>query len=305
MNIELRHLRYFVAVAEELHFGRAAARLNISQPPLSQQILLLEEQIGARLLARTNRSVSLTAAGAQFLADARQILGQVETAASRAARLHVGETGELRLGLTASAPFIKTVSDALLLYRQRYPDVHVQTQESHTREQIGPLGDGSLDLGLMRNTPLPDTLCWRVALREPMLAMVHHSHPLAGRAQISLRELAAEPFVFFDPLAGTGLYDDILGLLQRYGVTPSVTQEVGEAMTILGLVAAGLGVSILPASYRRLRLEEICWLPLEEPDAISELWLVWAKHRELSAPARHFIELLGNTTPMGAPHPLR
>jgi DNA-binding transcriptional LysR family regulator len=126
-----------------------------------------------------------------------------------------------------------------------------------------------------------------------MLAMVHHSHPLAGRARISLRELAAEPFVFFDPLAGTGLYDDILGLLQRYGVTPSVTQEVGEAMTILGLVAAGLGVSILPASYRRLRLEEICWLPLEEPDAISELWLVWAKHRELSAPARHFIELLG------------
>lgn len=296
MNIELRHLRYFVAVAEELHFGRAAARLNISQPPLSQQILLLEEQIGARLLARTNRSVSLTAAGAQFLADARQILGQVETAASRAARLHVGETGELRLGLTASAPFIKTVSDALLLYRQRYPDVHVQTQESHTREQIGPLGDGSLDLGLMRNTPLPDTLCWRVALREPMLAMVHHSHPLAGKARISLRELAAEPFVFFDPQAGTGLYDDILSLLQRYGVTPSVTQEVGEAMTILGLVAAGLGVSLLPASYRRLRLEEICWLPLEEPDAISELWLVWAKHRELSAPAQHFIELLGETS---------
>lgn len=293
MNIELRHLRYFVAVAEELHFGRAAARLNISQPPLSQQILLLEEQIGARLLARTNRSVSLTAAGAQFLADARQILGQVETAASRAARLHLGETGELRLGLTASAPFIKTVSDTLLSYRQRYPDVHVHTQESHTREQIGPLGDGSLDLGLMRNTPLPDTLCWRVALREPMLAMVHHSHPLAGRARISLRELAAEPFVFFDPQAGTGLYDDILGLLQRYDVTPYVTQEVGEAMTILGLVAAGLGVSILPASYRRLRLEEICWLPLEEADAISELWLVWAKHRELSAPARHFIELLG------------
>ena len=165
MNIELRHLRYFIAVAEELHFGRAAARLNISQPPLSQQIQILEEQIGARLLARTNRSVTLTAAGEQFLGDARQILGQVEAAATRAARLHQGETGELRLGLTASAPFIKTVSDTLLLYRQRYPDVHVQTVESHTREQIGPLGDGTLDLGLMRNTPLPETLCWQVALR--------------------------------------------------------------------------------------------------------------------------------------------
>ena len=292
MNIELRHLRYFIAVAEELHFGRAAARLNISQPPLSQQIQILEEQIGARLLARTNRSVTLTAAGEQFLGDARQILGQVEAAATRAARLHQGETGGLRLGLTASAPFIKTVSDTLLLYRQRYPDVHVQTVESHTREQIGPLGDGTLDLGLMRNTPLPETLCWQVALREPMLAMVHHSHPLASRERISLRDLASEPFVFFDPQAGTGLYDDILALLKRYGVTPYVTQEVGEAMTILGLVAAGLGVSILPASYRRLRLDEICWLPLEEPDAISELWLVWAKRREPSAAARHFIELL-------------
>ena len=295
MNIELRHLRYFVAVAEELHFGRAAARLAISQPPLSQQIQTLEDQVGARLLARTNRSVSLTAAGEQFLHDARQILTQVEAAATRAARLHAGETGELRLGMTASAPFIKIVSDALLLYRQRYPDVHIQTVESHTRAQLVPLGEGTLDLGLMRNTPLPDTLAWQVALREPLLAMVHHSHPLASRARISLRDLADQPFVFFDPHAGTGLYDDILGLLRRYGVTPFVTQEVGEAMTIMGLVAAGLGVSLLPASYRRLRLDEICWLPLEEKDAVSEMWLVWAKHRELSAAARHFMQMLTTT----------
>lgn len=299
MNIELRHLRYFIAVAEELHFGRAAARLNISQPPLSQQIQLLEEQIGARLLARTNRSVSLTAAGQQFLQDSRQILNQVDAAATRAARLHQGETGELRLGLTASAPFIKPLSDTLSQFRQRYPRVHIQTVESHTREQIVPLSEGSLDLGLMRNTPLPDTLRWRVALREPLLAMVHHTHPFACRRQISLRELADQPFIFFDPHAGTGLYDDLLGLLHRYGVTPSVTQEVGEAMTILGLVAAGLGVSLLPASYRRLRLDEICWLPIEEPDAISEMWLVWPRHRELSAPAQHFIELLAEHCPAG------
>ncbi len=303
MNVELRHLRYFIAVAEELHFGRAAARLNISQPPLSQQIQALETQIGAQLLARTNRSVSLTAAGRQFLGDARQILAQVNTAATRAARLHQGETGELRLGLTASAPFIRIVSEALSRYRQRYPDVHIQTVESHTREQIGPLGEGSLDLGLMRNTPLPETLCWQVALREPLLALVHQSHPLASRSRISLRELANEPFVFFDPQAGTGLYDDILGLLHRYGVSPYVTQEVGEAMTILGLVAAGLGVSLLPASYRRLRLDELCWLPLAEADALSEMWLVWARHRELSAPARHFITLLTQAAPNPLPRP--
>lgn len=137
MNIELRHLRYFVAVAEELHFGRAA-RLNISQPPLSQQIQILEQQTGARLFARTNRSVSLTAAGKQFLADSRQILAQVDEAAARAARLHHGETGELRIGFTSSAPFIKAVSDTLSMFRQRLPDVHILTRETNTREQIVP-----------------------------------------------------------------------------------------------------------------------------------------------------------------------
>lgn len=133
MNIELRHLRYFVAVAEELHFGRAAARLNISQPPLSQQIQALEQQIGARLLARTNRSVLLTAAGKQFLADSRQILSMVDDAAARAERLHQGEAGELRIGFTSSAPFIRAVSDTLSLFRRDYPGVHLQTREMNTR----------------------------------------------------------------------------------------------------------------------------------------------------------------------------
>ncbi|HFK7979988.1 TPA: LysR substrate-binding domain-containing protein [Klebsiella oxytoca] len=292
MNIELRHLRYFIAVAEELHFGHAAARLNISQPPLSQQIQILEQQIGARLFARTNRSVSLTDAGKQFLADSRQILSQVEDAAARAARLHHGETGELRIGFTSSAPFIKAVSDTLSTFRHRYPDVHIQTRETNTREQIVPLNEGALDLGLMRNTQLPETLVWERVLREPLLAMVPRDHPLASQPGVSLRELAREPFVFFDPHVGTGLYDDILGLMRRYDLTPVITQEVGEAMTIIGLVAAGLGVSILPASFRRVQLSEMCWLPIEEQDAVSEMWLVWSKHREQGQAARRFRESL-------------
>lgn len=158
MNIELRHLRYFVAVAEELHFGRAAERLRISQPPLSHQIQLLEAQIGARLLARTNRSVALTPAGQQFLLDARQILSQVDDASLRALRLHQGQTGELKIGFTSSAPFIKSVFENLSIFRHRYPDVHIQMREMNTREQIAPLNEGELELGLMRNTKLPDTL---------------------------------------------------------------------------------------------------------------------------------------------------
>lgn len=292
MNIELRHLRYFIAVAEELHFGHAAARLNISQPPLSQQIQILEQQIGARLFARTNRSVSLTDAGKQFLADSQQILSQVEDAAARAARLHHGETGELRIGFTSSAPFIKAVSDTLSTFRHRYPDVHIQTRETNTREQIVPLNEGALDLGLMRNTQLPETLVWERVLREPLLAMVPRDHPLASQPGVSLRELAREPFVFFDPHVGTGLYDDILGLMRRYDLTPVITQEVGEAMTIIGLVAAGLGVSILPASFRRVQLLEMCWLPIEEQDAVSEMWLVWSKHHEQGQAARRFRESL-------------
>lgn len=288
MNIELRHLRYFVAVAEELHFGRAAARLNISQPPLSQQIQTLEQQIGARLLARTNRSVALTAAGKQFLADSRQILGLVNEAAARAERLHQGETGELRIGFTSSAPFIKAVSDTLSLFRQDHPDVHMQTREMNTREQIAPLNEGALDMGLLRNTSLPDTLDWEVILHEPLLAMIPREHPLAQKPVVTLAELAKEPFVFFDPHVGTGLYDDILGLMRRYHLTPAITQEVGEAMTIIGLVAAGLGVSILPASFKRVQLDEMRWVPIVEADAVSEMWLVWPKHHEQSHAAQRF-----------------
>ncbi|UJD94609.1 LysR family transcriptional regulator [Lelliottia amnigena] len=288
MNIELRHLRYFVAVAEELHFGRAAARLNISQPPLSQQIQILEQQVGARLLARTNRSVSLTAAGKQFLADSRQVLGLVNDAAARAERLHLGETGELRIGFTSSAPFISAVSQTLSTFRRHYPDVHIQTREINTREQIVPLNEGSLDLGLMRNTQLPDTLMWEVILREPLLAMIPRDHPLAAQPSVTLAELAQEPFVFFDPHVGTGLYDDILGLMRRYGLSPVITQEVGEAMTIIGLVAAGLGVSILPASFKRVQLSEMRWVAIAEEDAVSEMWLVWPKHHELSNAAQRF-----------------
>lgn len=287
MNIELRHLRYFVAVAEELHFGRAAARLNISQPPLSQQIQLLEQQIGARLLARTNRSVTLTAAGEQFLQDARQILQNVSQAADKATRLHHGVAGELRVGFTSSAPFITRVSDALFTFRQRYPQVHLLVQEINTRQQLEPLSDGRLDLGVMRNTQLPDNLEHQLLLREPLCALVHRAHPLARQQSISLQALANEPFVFFDPQVGTALYSDILALLQRHNIQPWINQEVGEAMTILGLVATGLGVSILPASFQRVRLAEVVWLPLEEQDALSEMWLVWAKQTEPSA-------LLGN-----------
>ncbi|PIJ51692.1 LysR family transcriptional regulator [Erwinia sp. OLTSP20] len=292
MHIELRHLRYFIAVAEELHFGRAAQRLNISQPPLSQQIQMLEKQINARLLARSNRRVELTAAGEQFLLDSRQILASVNRAAEKAARLHAGTHGELRIGFTSSSPFIIQVSDALSSFRYRYPDVHLQMQELNTRQQLEPLSDGRLDLGVMRNTELSDSLTWRLLMREPLCALFHRDHPRARAGKISVRELANEPFVFFDPHVGTALYSETLALMQRYQVSLSITQEVGEAMTIMGLVAAGLGVSILPASFRRVSPPEVVWTALNEADALSEVWLVWSRQREPAAALLHMIAML-------------
>lgn len=292
MNIELRHLRYFVAVAEELHFGRAAQRLHISQPPLSQQIQQLEQAMAARLFSRTNRSVQLTPAGEAFLQDARATLLQVEQAVQRAARIHHGQEGELRIGFTSSAPFTGLMSDALYQFRQRWPEVHIQMQEHNTRQQLTPLHEGRLDLGVMRNTPLPADLQHRLLLREPLCAVVHWAHPLADAETLSVQALASEPFVFFDPQGGTALYSEILALLHCYQITPFITQEVGEAMTILGLVATGLGVSILPASFRRARLADVVWLPLQEKDATSEVWLVWSAQREPTAQMRNMMDLL-------------
>jgi DNA-binding transcriptional LysR family regulator len=294
MNIELRHLRYFVAVAEELHFGRAAERLRISQPPLSQQIQALEEMVGARLLARNNRNVGLTQAGEMFLREAYQVLDQVNRAAEKAARLERGEIGELTIGFTSSAPFISVVSRSLRAFRQLSPDVHIKMREVNTKQQLEPLLNGELDLGVMRNTRLPDALEHQLLLCEPLLAVVPNGHPLTQKAPGTLRfaDLAQEPFVFFSREVGTALYDEILALLASAGIAPYITQEVGEAMTIIGLVSAGLGISILPTSFGRVKIDGVTYLPLAEPEAMTEVWLVHHRNRPLTAAARTLMALM-------------
>ncbi|MHA7846919.1 LysR family transcriptional regulator [Serratia sp. D1N4] len=296
MNIELRHLRYFVAVAEELHFGRAAERLRMSQPPLSQQIQALEEMVGARLLARNNRNVGLTQAGEMFLKEAYQVLDQVNRAAERAARLERGEIGELTIGFTSSAPFISVVSRSLRAFRQLSPNVHIKMREINTKQQLEPLLNGALDLGVMRNTRLPDALQHQLLLREPLLAVVPNGHPLTHVAPGKLRftDLAQEPFVFFSREVGTALYDEILALLANAGVAPYITQEVGEAMTIIGLVAAGLGISILPTSFGRVKIDGVTYLPLAEPEAMTEVWLVHHRNRPVTVAAQTLMELMLN-----------
>lgn len=288
MNIELRHLRYFITVAEELHFGRAAERLRISQPPLSQQIQALEEMVGARLLSRNSRNVTLTQAGEMFLKEAYQVIDQVNRAAEKAARLERGEIGELTIGFTSSAPFISAVARSLRAFRHQHPEVHIKMQEINSRQQLNPLLNGELDLGVMRNTRLPDALCHEVLLHEPLVAVVPAGHSLNQIAPGSLRfhHLAQEPFVFFAREVGTALYDETLSMLGRAGIIPFITQEVGEAMTIIGLVSSGLGISILPASFARVKIDGVRYLPLAEPEALTEVWLVFHRQRPLTAAAK-------------------
>ncbi|AZM82667.1 TPA: LysR family transcriptional regulator [Pseudomonas aeruginosa] len=291
--MELRHLRYFIAVAEELHFGRAAERLGISQPPLSQQIQALEEEIGARLFERTNRRVELTDAGRLFLDESRQVLAQVDKAVLLARRVHLGELGELKIGFTSSAPFTSTIPSSIHAFRKAYPDVHLDLQEMSSRQVLKALLEESLQVGVIRPLALPDAVHWVELFREPLVAVLRADHPLAAGSEdgLAIAALAEEPFVFFPRSYGTGLYDQVIALTRQAGFSPRIAQEASEAMTIIGLVSAGLGVSILPASFRRTRVDGVVYRTLSDPEATTAVWLV-RRQNEGSPLALSFIDLV-------------
>ena len=295
--MELRHLRYFIAVAEELHFGRAARVLGISQPPLSQQIQALEQELGARLFERTNRRVALSEAGRLFLDEARLVLAQVDRASDVARRAQLGELGELKIGFTTSAPFTSSIPQAIFAFRQSYPAVHLALQEMNSMEVAAQLEDESIQVGIMRPLALPESLVVVELLREPLVAIINAGHPLAQGSEqgLHLSELANEPFVFFPRTYGSGLYAQMMDLARAAGFTPLITQEAGEVMTIIGLVAAGLGVTVLPASYRRMRIDGVVYRTLLDPDATSAVWLVQRKDQQ-SPMARAFVELVTRRT---------
>ena len=291
--MELRHLRYFIAVAEELHYGRAAERLGISQPPLSQQIQALEEEIGARLFERTNRRVELTDAGRLFLDESRQVLAQVDKAVLLARRAHLGELGELKIGFTSSAPFTSTIPSSIHAFRKAYPDVHLDLQEMSSRQVLKALLEESLQVGVIRPLALPDAVHWVELFREPLVAVLRADHPLAAGSEdgLAIAALAEEPFVFFPRSYGTGLYDQVIALTRQAGFSPRIAQEASEAMTIIGLVSAGLGVSILPASFRRTRVDGVVYRTLSDPEATTAVWLV-RRQNEGSPLALSFIDLV-------------
>jgi DNA-binding transcriptional LysR family regulator len=259
-----------VAVAEELHFRRAAQRLHVSQPPLSTQIRKLEAEVGVELLRRNRRGVELTVAGRALLADARLLLEQADRATERARRAARGELGELRIGFVGSAIYA-VLPEAVRTFRGERPEVHISLRELPTEEQLEALRRDQLDVGFVRAPAAPDDLRMERVLREPVVAALPADHPLAGEPAVALRELAGESFVLFPRAQARGFHDELMVRLRREGGAARVAQEAPEMQTIIGLVAAGVGVSLVPAStrmlardgvvYRRLRDEEVtAWL---------------------------------------------
>ena len=291
--MELRHLRYFIAVAEELNFTRAATRLHIGQPPLSMQIRDLEEEIGVRLFERGPRRVALSTAGERFLLHARRILDGVEEAVAEARRAARGELGELRVGFTSSLPFTDLLPDALNAYRRRIPQVRLQLREMFTPEQFQALLRGELDVGFVRlqaGTP-PAGIVLREVARNPLRLVVNAAHRLAGAAQVHLAELAGEDFISFPADVGTDLPGVLRALCRQAGFEPRIVQTAREATTQIGLVAAGLGVAVLPAPLESVRIARVRYLALAEPEAQFRLALA-VREGEPSRLLAGFLEVL-------------
>ena len=275
--MELRHLRYFVALAEELHFSRAAERLGISQPPLSQQIRALETELGARLFERTSRAVALTDAGRLFLAEARATLEQADRARMVAARAHRGEIGELTVGIFPSALLVDPVARAILGFRRGHPQVRLVLRDRAIHAAVRALVAGELAIAFLRSTTRPEVPAGFhlvEIMREPMDLVVHRDHPLArSDAPVPLESLADEPFVHFSPRSDSALLDHVAALCATAGFEPRIEQEANQNGSILALIGNGIGISILPRSLCRLSLPELRVLPLANPAAVSRVWM--------------------------------
>jgi DNA-binding transcriptional LysR family regulator len=260
--MELRHLRYFVVVAEECHFGRAAARLHIAQPPLSQQIRQLESDLGVALFARTTRKVELTPAGEEYLWRARAILASVDAALAEVGRVAGGEQGRLAIGFTGSATY-ELLPSLVRVLRSEFPRISLDLKgEMLTPDQVTGLLEKTLDLGFLRPPVRHPDIEVRVLRREPLVAVLPQTHALASRAPVRLAALRDEPFITYPSQHRSVVYEAVLDACGDAGFALARTQEVAETSTLVSLVAAGLGVALVPASVQHLQVTGARYLPL-------------------------------------------
>lgn len=310
--MELRHLRYFVTVAETLHFSRAAERLHIAQPPLSQQIQALEAMLGVELLRRTRRRVELTEAGRLFLDEARATLAQAERAAEVARRAGRGALGRLAIGFTEAASLHPTVAAAIRAHRQAFPEVDLSLSQIFTRGQLEALAEGRIDAGFARSPrgagqsgPARDRAWDDIAVRtvavDPLVVALPADHPAAALEQVPLELLRDEPFVLVPPQAGASLMEFVMQACAAAGFAPRIAQLAPQLASLVALVAAGLGVAMVPGSFRPMALDGVVYRPLAGDPAHIDIVLV---HRadDPSPVLKAFVDLVGRVA-AGADRP--
>lgn len=272
--VELFQMKCFGAVAEELHFGRAAARLFMTQPPLSRQIQLLEQTLGVQLLERSSRSVRLTAAGKVFHEDSRAVLALAGLAIETARRTASGEAGRIVLGYTAVTGYA-LIPDLITALQKRFPGIDIVLREMVSSEQHAALAAHSIDLAFLRPVLSEQPFGYVLASREAMMLAIPARHPLAGKPRIALRDMANQPFIMYAPVEGSYFHQKIAALFAATGVSPHFVQQIAQTHTILALVKAGVGMAIVPASAQSLRMEGIVYRPLWRKDVFAELYLAW------------------------------
>jgi DNA-binding transcriptional LysR family regulator len=288
--MELRQLRYFVALAQDLHFGKAAARLGIAQPGLTQQIKALEKEFGTKLFLRTKRSVALTPAGAVVLEEARQVLFHADHTHAIAIRAGRGELGVLEVGFVGTAIFTGIIAAAIHAFRQQRPQVDIRLNEVGTRQQLRLLDENKLDIGFIRPPVLqrPPGVVVESISSENILLAIHEAHPLARRERLHIRDLAGELFIVPSMHPGMGFYAHSEAVWRDAGFQPRVEYRSPQLATICSLVAAGAGVALMPESLQSLQLPNLRYRALEGVVQRSELAIAYRRNE--SAPAiRAFI----------------
>ncbi|MGI8499994.1 MAG: LysR family transcriptional regulator [Hassallia sp.] len=291
--MELRHLRYFMTLAEELHFGRAAERLHIAQPPLSQQIRQLETELGFELFHRTKRKVQLTEAGQVFLDEVQQIFKQLEQAIQIGRQTNRGEMGQLVIGFVSSAPY-NILPTILRAFRSSVPEVRLELHELTTNQQFRWLRESRIDVGFVR-PPVEDALNFEIIFQESLMVALPDTHELANHSNVCLRSLKNEPFILFPRLLAPGLYDLIISLCQQAGFSPNVTQEAIQMQTIVSLVAGGLGIAIVPESLQNLQRTGVVYKTVQEPTPKTAIAIIWRKN-DASAIVQKFLEIASTAT---------
>lgn len=289
--MELRQLHYFLAVAEELSFSQAARRLNMAQPPLTRQIRQLEQELGLQLFERNSRRVALTEVGEVFVKEARHILTQVEHSIQTAQRASRGEAGQLVVAFEGSSAY-DIIPASLKHYREGFPDVELIVLGLTTDQQVEALHKGGIQAGFVV-PPLRqgEGLMVETVLEEPLVLALPEAHPLAAQAKVKVRSLASEAFILGQRQTGCGWYDQVIALCRRAGFSPRVAQEVSEMQVLLGLVAAGLGVTIVSGAARQFQRSGVVYRELQPASPEVSLAMAW-REGDASVTLSAFLEIV-------------